>query len=197
MLAAQDADQDHAPDENDPPRQWRLLLIGFLALLAIFGLVLLIEHAAGYEGVLNRLRSADPAWLALAIGAEAISFTAFVAAMRGVFAMRGGKTIRYPTAARLVLASLGASRAILGGGPAGIAIFLWGARKTGFARSQAASRVLALYVLQFGVLATGTGCARYRSFSADVALRFRTSLDHYTQTKCLLVSYDPKPLGLF
>ena len=22
-------------------------------------------------------------------------------------------------------------------------------------------------------------------------------LDHYTQTKCLLVSYDPKPLGLF
>ena len=96
-----------------------------------------------------------------------------------------------------MLASLGASRAILGGGPAGIAIFLWGARKTGFARSQAASRVLALYVLQFGVLATGTGCARYRSFSADVALRFRTSLDHYTQTKCLLVSYDPKPLGLF
>ena len=22
-------------------------------------------------------------------------------------------------------------------------------------------------------------------------------LDHYTQTKCLLVSYDPKPMGLF
>jgi hypothetical protein len=22
-------------------------------------------------------------------------------------------------------------------------------------------------------------------------------LDHYSQTKCLLVSYDPKPLGLF
>jgi aldehyde dehydrogenase len=22
-------------------------------------------------------------------------------------------------------------------------------------------------------------------------------LDHYTQTKCLLVSYSPKPLGLF
>jgi hypothetical protein len=22
-------------------------------------------------------------------------------------------------------------------------------------------------------------------------------LDHYTQTKCMLVSYDPKPLGLF
>jgi uncharacterized protein (TIRG00374 family) len=55
-----------------------------------------------------------------------------------------------------VLASLGASRAILGGGPAGIAIFLWGARKTGFPRSQATSRVLTLYELQFGVLATGT-----------------------------------------
>ena len=25
----------------------------------------------------------------------------------------------------------------------------------------------------------------------------RMMLDHYTQTKCLLVSYDPKPLGLF
>jgi len=22
-------------------------------------------------------------------------------------------------------------------------------------------------------------------------------LDHYTQTKCLLVSYDPEPVGLF
>jgi len=22
-------------------------------------------------------------------------------------------------------------------------------------------------------------------------------LDHYSQTKCLLVSYDPKPLGFF
>jgi acyl-CoA reductase-like NAD-dependent aldehyde dehydrogenase len=22
-------------------------------------------------------------------------------------------------------------------------------------------------------------------------------LDHYTQTKCLLVSYDPKPMGFF
>jgi hypothetical protein len=22
-------------------------------------------------------------------------------------------------------------------------------------------------------------------------------LDHYTQTKCLLVSYDPEPLGFF
>ena len=25
----------------------------------------------------------------------------------------------------------------------------------------------------------------------------RMMLDHYSQTKCLLVSYDPKPLGLF
>jgi hypothetical protein len=25
----------------------------------------------------------------------------------------------------------------------------------------------------------------------------RMMLDHYTQTKCLLVSYDPKPLGFF
>ena len=25
----------------------------------------------------------------------------------------------------------------------------------------------------------------------------RMMLDHYTQTKCLLVSYDPKPIGFF
>ena len=25
----------------------------------------------------------------------------------------------------------------------------------------------------------------------------KAMLDHYTQTKCLLVSYDPEPLGLF
>jgi hypothetical protein len=25
----------------------------------------------------------------------------------------------------------------------------------------------------------------------------KTTLDHYTQTKGLLVSYDPKPLGFF
>jgi uncharacterized membrane protein YbhN (UPF0104 family) len=176
MLPAEDPDQNGAAHRADQTRQWRLLLIGFLALLVVFGLVLLIERAAGYEGVLNRLRRADPVWLALAISAEAVSFAGFAAAVRGVFAMRGGKTMRYPVAARLVFASLGASRTVLGGGPAGIAVFLWGARKTGFARSQAASRVLALYVLQFGVLAIGTWlCA------LSVALSGRgLALPHFT-----------------
>jgi hypothetical protein len=122
----------------------------------VFGLVLLVERAAGYQGVLDRLRGAKPEWLALAIAGEAVCFAAFAAAVRGVFALRGGPAIRYPTAVRLVFASLGAARAVPAGAPAGIAVFVWAARKTGLTRAQTASRVLALYALLFGVFAGGT-----------------------------------------
>jgi len=151
-----DRHHERTPEEDAQRRQRRLLLIAFVTVLAVVGLVLLAERAAGDKSVLDHLRDAEPAWLGLAIVAEGIALAGFVAAVRGVFAMRGGAVVSYRTAGRLMLASLGASRAILGGGPAAIAVVLWGARKTGLPRNQAASRVLALYVLQFGVLAIGT-----------------------------------------
>jgi len=144
------------PIEGPHRGQARTLLAGLLVILLVLGLIILVERAAGYQGVVNRLRGAKPEWLALAIAGEAVSFAGFAAALRGVFARRGGPAIRFPTAVRLVFTSLGASRAVLAGAPAGIAVFVWAARKTGLTRSQAASRVLALYALLFGMFAVGT-----------------------------------------
>lgn len=124
-------------------------------LLLVAGVVLLVERVAGYRDVLDRLRGASPVWFAVAAVAEAASLAAFAAALVGVFGLRGGAAIPFRTAVRLVFASLGASRVVLGGGPAGIAVFVWAARKAGFERRQAAARVLALYALLFGVLAAG------------------------------------------
>jgi hypothetical protein len=43
----------------------------------------------------------------------------------------------------------------------------------------------------------GGGCDRGEPRDAGRRENHRMMLEHYTQTKCLLVSYDPNPLGFF
>lgn len=139
-----------------PSRRRRRLLLGALALLGGFGLVLLIGRLAGYRGLLDRLQAADPVWLLVAVCAETASLAGFTLAVRAIAVPAEERHLHLRTTVRLVFASLGAARAVVGGGPAGIALFYWGLCKAGAGRHEAAARVVALYGFTFAIFGGAT-----------------------------------------
>lgn len=131
-------------------RARRRLLLALLALALVAGVVLLVEKATGYRGVLARLREAHPAWLLAAVAAEIASLTAYARVLRDVVRFERGPPLGLGSALRLVLASLGAGRVVVGAGAAGIVVDVWALRKAGFGRDEAGVRVFAFNALVFG-----------------------------------------------
>jgi uncharacterized membrane protein YbhN (UPF0104 family) len=121
--------------------------------------LLLVERAAGFHETLDRLRTAAPAWVLVALAGEALSFAGFSLALRELAGFEGGPRLGVFRSVRLVFASLGAARAVAGGGPAAIAVLYGGLRRTGAGRDAAAIRVVALYALLFGTFGAGAWLA--------------------------------------
>lgn len=140
------------------PRR-RLLLGGLLALLLVAGVALLLGKAAGYAHVLQRLRAADPSWLALALAAEGLCFAGYIVALRAVARSEGGPALSYRGAAHLAFAALGAGRLFFGGGAGALALDYWAFRTAGAAKDEAAARVLALNIVLIAAAGAGTWLA--------------------------------------
>jgi uncharacterized protein (TIRG00374 family) len=137
-----------------------LLLLAFIGLALVIGVVLLSEQASGYGASLAPLGKAQPAWLIVALVAEACSFMGYVWTFRAIARFEGGPDFGLPLTSRLIFASLGAGRVFAGGGAAGIGVDFWALRKTGLGRDQAAVRLIAFKVLLFCVfVATAWLCA--------------------------------------
>ncbi|HUP33214.1 MAG TPA: lysylphosphatidylglycerol synthase domain-containing protein [Gaiellaceae bacterium] len=140
-------------------RAARRLLLAGAVLAGLLGVAVLVTKAAGYGALLDRLRGADPAWLAVAAVAEALSFIAYVVVLRAAARLEGGPQLGYRTSAHLVFAGLGAMRVAATGGAGAIALDYWALTKAGATRDGAASRVLALFTLVFGVFGAGAWLA--------------------------------------
>jgi hypothetical protein len=129
----------------------RLLLVAGALVAVALGVALLVGKALGQGALLERLRGADPRWLAVAVLAEAVSLLAYVVVLRATARLADGPRLGYGTSAHLVLAGLGASRVAVTGTAGAVALDYWALTKAGAGRSGAVSRVLALFTLVFGV----------------------------------------------
>jgi uncharacterized protein (TIRG00374 family) len=132
-----------------PKGRKALLWFGSTALL-ILVVYLLIPHLAGLEDTWNRIRNGSPAWLAAAVGLEAVSYLGYAWNMAAVSAA-DGVVLGVRRSSLITLAATAATRLVAAGGAGGIAVTTWALSKAGHGPKQAAKQVSQHLVATYGV----------------------------------------------
>jgi uncharacterized protein (TIRG00374 family) len=121
-----------------------------LAAAAIGGLYVVLPALAGLRETWQRIDRGDPAWLVVALLFEALSFAAYVALFRAVFADRNDR-IDWRASYEITMAGLAATRLFALAGIGGIALTTWALLRSGMTRRAVAGRMTAYLVLVYGV----------------------------------------------
>jgi len=142
------------PAEFEPRRLARRAL-QVIALLGV--LMLVFVFAPGLGEVSALLDDARPAWIAVAIGLEALSCLSYVLMFRPVFCSR----MRWSTASRIAWSELGAGSLVPASGAAGLALGAWALHEGGMPADRIARRSVAFFLIKssvnfVAVLALGT-----------------------------------------
>jgi uncharacterized membrane protein YbhN (UPF0104 family) len=120
-------------------------LLGIVA-IGVIGIV------TDYGKMLDAVRKAEPAWLAVAALGQVCAYVGYIVAYRSVSRARGGPCLDYWAAGRAVAVGFGAF--VLGSSAGGLAVDFWVLHRAGESVHQATRRVLALNTLQWLVLGT-------------------------------------------
>jgi Lysylphosphatidylglycerol synthase TM region len=132
------------PPEFAPRRLLRRLL-QVVALLAVIVLVALL--APGLGEVRERLGSAAPGWLAVAVALEALSCGSYVLMFRQVFCPR----MSWRTSAEIAWAELAAGSLVPASGAAGLALGAWILHRGGMPADRIARRSVAFFLIKSSV----------------------------------------------
>jgi uncharacterized membrane protein YbhN (UPF0104 family) len=127
------------------PRRLARRTIQIVAVLALAGLVLLL--APGLGKVRDLLGEAQPGWIALAVGFEALSCVSYVLMFRPVFC----QNMPWRTSWEIGLAELGAGSIAPTSGAAGLALGAWILREGGMPGQQIARRSVAFFLIKSSV----------------------------------------------
>lgn len=148
--AAAPAERDHEemPSARFTRREASLLL-GFVA-IAIAFLYIVLPHTAGLHDTWERVRDGDPSWLGACVLLEIVSFGGYVWLFRGVF-VRGSERIDWRSSYEITMAGLAATRLFAAAGAGGAALTAWALRRAGMSPRVVAVRMVAQYVLLYGV----------------------------------------------
>jgi uncharacterized protein (TIRG00374 family) len=147
-----------------PGPKGRKALVWFGSTAALILIVyLLIPHLAGLEDTWNRIKDGSPAWLAAAVGLEAVSYLGYARNMAAVSAA-DDLVLGVRRASLITLAATAATRLVATGGAGGIAVTTWALSRAGHGNKQAAKQVSQHLVATYGVflalvIVTGTGLA--------------------------------------
>jgi uncharacterized protein (TIRG00374 family) len=124
----------------------------------IIGLYIALPAAlSGLSDMGDVISDADPIWIVVALGFNVLSFAAYVALFRGVVggewegAGDSGLRLDWAASYQITMAGLAATRLFAAAGAGGIALTYWAVRQAGMARREAARRMVAFLVLQYGV----------------------------------------------
>ncbi|MDX6684319.1 MAG: glycosyltransferase 2 family protein [Baekduia sp.] len=176
MLAAAVASPEHDSDPDDAPRTGplaalpmpsptsRRALLWFAATAALIVVVyLLVPRLTGLEETWHRIRDGSPAWLAVAIGLEAVSYLGYAWNVAAVSAA-GGVVLGLRRSTQITLAATAATRLLATGGAGGIAVTSWALSRAGHgpkgAARQVSSHLVATYAVFFAAIVLfGTGLA--------------------------------------
>jgi uncharacterized protein (TIRG00374 family) len=134
----------------------RLATYAVVVAVILVALYFVLPKLTGLEDSLRKIEDADPVWIAIALGFNALSFAAYIALFRGIL---GGRTVSPVLRARIdwrssyqiTLAGLAATRLFSAGGAGGIALTYWALRRAGMGARHAGSRMVAFLVLLYTV----------------------------------------------
>ena len=134
----------------------RLLVYGLVVTVILVALYLVLPKLAGLEDSLRRIEEADPVWMAIALGFNALSFAAYIALFRGILGGAGvpqrvRERIDWSSSYQITLAGLAATRLFSAGGAGGIALTYWALRRAGMGTRDAAARMVAFLVLLYTI----------------------------------------------
>src|SRR5256714_14919114 len=150
-ILTRSADRVELPDEFTPRRLGRRAL-PVLVLIAVAAAIL--AFAPGLGEVRDRFRGADPAWLALGVGLEALSCVSYVVLFRPVFCAR----MSWRTSWEISWAELGVGSLVPASGAAGVALGAGGVHRGGMPPQHVARRPVALLGVKNSVdFAAGAG----------------------------------------
>ncbi len=138
------------PGPGRPIARWVVVASLLVAGAAIGGLYVLLPQIAGLRDTWQRIDRGDPAWLAAAVLFEAVSFAAYVALFRAVFADHD-RRVDWRASYEITMAGLAATRLFALAGIGGIALTTWALRRSGMTRRAVASRMTAYLALVYGV----------------------------------------------
>jgi uncharacterized membrane protein YbhN (UPF0104 family) len=123
-------------------RRLRRRLARIMGLLFVVGLV--AAFAPGLGEVRERLASARPEWLALAVVLELLSCLSYVLMFRPIFCRRMSRRTSY----ELAMSELAVGSLVPASGAAGLAFGAWALRKGGMPAQDIARRTVAFFVLK-------------------------------------------------
>ena len=132
------------PSEFDS-RHLRRRLLQAVGLLAVLGLV--AAFAPGLGQVRDRLKDADPGWIALGIAFEALSCASYVLMFRPVFCER----MSWRTTAEISLSELAVGSLVPASGAGGLALGAWVLHRGGMPAQRIARRSVAFFLIKSSV----------------------------------------------
>ncbi len=119
--------------------------VAVLALL-YFGL----PRLAGIDDTWSRITEGDARWLIVCLLCELLSFAGYVWLFRAVF-VPGSERIDWRASYQITMAGLAATRLFAAAGAGGAALTAWALRRSGMRARTVAVRMVAQYVLLYGV----------------------------------------------
>jgi uncharacterized membrane protein YbhN (UPF0104 family) len=131
----------------------RPVLVTGLVLLA--AAVVLTALPGAYDAVkagIAQIPHAGTAWIALALGLEAISFLGHIVLFRAVF-VDGNARVGYAASYEITMAGHAATRVFGAAGAGGVALQVWALRRAGLAARTVAARMVAFIVLLYSFYA--------------------------------------------
>ncbi len=130
-------------------RREGLALLGFVVVALAF-LYFGLPQLAGVQHTWHRIREGDPAWLIACVVCELLSFGGYIWLFRGVF-VRGSERIDWRSSYDITMAGLAATRLFAAAGAGGAALTAWALRRSGMSPRVVAVRMVAQYVILYGV----------------------------------------------
>ena len=129
-------------------------------MLLVVGVGLLLARAAGFAEVRDAIERADSSWFAVCLAAQVLALVR----LRGGRSRRASPGAARPDpglrlSARVMLASIGATRVFAAGGVGAIAVSYWCFRRARFASDEALVRVLGFNVLFYVAFGVGAWAA--------------------------------------
>jgi uncharacterized protein (TIRG00374 family) len=133
------------------------IYIGVVAAFVVGLYIALPAALSGLSDMSDVISDADPIWIVVALGFNVLSFAAYIALFRGVVGGEWEGTgglracIDWAASYQITMAGLAATRLFSAAGAGGIALTYWALRRAGMVRREAATRMVAFLVLQYGV----------------------------------------------
>jgi uncharacterized membrane protein YbhN (UPF0104 family) len=129
-----------------------VLVVGLVVVVAAVVLTALPGAYGAIRDGIGRIPEAAPAWIALALGLEALSFLGHIILFRAVF-VDGDARVGYGASYEITMAGHAATRLFGAAGAGGVALQIWALRRAGLSGRSVAARMVAFIVLLYSFYA--------------------------------------------